>query len=62
MYRTRQRVFLVLCFVPSALHICPGDALTYKRRADVRGKMSRREEAIEDYKKAIVIQTSLRQQ
>jgi hypothetical protein len=45
----------------AALELRPGDALTYKRRADVRGKLSRRDEAIEDYKMAIVIQTSTKQ-
>ena len=44
-----------------ALKLKPGDALTYKRRADVRGKLSKRDEAIEDYKMAIVIQTSTKQ-
>ena len=33
------------------------DALVYKRRADVRGKLSMKTDALDDYKKAIFIQT-----
>jgi tetratricopeptide (TPR) repeat protein len=66
---TRGMFFITLISLPKslfkffsrnfpALKLKPGDALTYKRRADVRGKLSKRDEAIEDYKMAIVIQTS----
>lgn len=41
-----------------ALLCKPGDALVYKCRADVRGKMGRREAALKDYRKAINVQTA----
>ena len=53
-----QRISYFYICIFAALELRPGDALTYKRRADVRGKLSKRDEAIEDYKMAIVIQTS----
>lgn len=47
-------------FLSSALSLKPGDALVYKRRADVLGKQGKKAAAIEDYKRAIVIQTRKR--
>ena len=41
----------------SALSLQPGDALVYKRRADVRGKMGQNSQAIEDYRTAIQLQS-----
>ncbi len=41
----------------AALSLKPGDALVYKRRADVFGKQGKKAAAIEDYKRAIIIQT-----
>jgi hypothetical protein len=35
--------------------LSPNDALLYKLRADCRGKLEKREEAIEDYKLSIDI-------
>lgn len=49
---------VVISFINSlALSLQPGDALVYKRRADIRGKLSMKTEALNDYKKAIFIQT-----
>lgn len=49
------------CFsVTLALALQPGDALVYKRRADVRSKLSWKEKALDDYKQAILIQTQRR--
>ena len=47
-------------YFSSALSLKPGDALVYKRRADVLGKQGKKGAAIEDYKRAIVIQTTKR--
>ena len=44
-------------FFPLALSLKPGDALVYKRRADVLGKQGKKVAAIDDYKRAIIIQT-----
>lgn len=44
----------------SALELQPDDPLVHKRRADVRGKLGKREEAIADYKRAIDIETAKR--
>ena len=38
-----------------AIKLSPNDALLYKLRADCRGKLERKEEAIEDYKLSIDI-------
>ena len=40
----------------SAIDLSPNDAVLYKLRADCRGKLDRREEAIVDYKIAVEIQ------
>ena len=40
-----------------ALKLKPQDALVLKRRAYVKGKQSRKEEALEDYKLAVHIQS-----
>lgn len=39
----------------AALNLQPGDALMYKLRADIRGKMGMVKEAIEDYEQAIYL-------
>ena len=39
-----------------ALDLQPDDALVLKRRADIRGKLGKKEKAIKDYKQAIEIQ------
>ena len=44
----------------SALELQPDDPLVHKRRADVRGKLGRREEAIADYQRAIDIESAKR--
>ena len=43
----------------SALSLKPDDPLVLKRRADVLGKLGKREEAIHDYKRAVEIQSHL---
>lgn len=43
----------------SALSLKPDDPLVLKRRADVLGKLGKREEAIQDYKRAVDIQSHL---
>lgn len=46
--------YVLISFVPRlALSLKPNDALLYKRRADVRGKMGRKEAALKDYRRAI---------
>ena len=52
-------IYLFVCN-SSALSLKPGDALVYKRRADILGKQGKKVAAIEDYKRAIVIQTTKR--
>lgn len=46
----------ILFLVFTALSIQPNDALMYKLRADIRGKLGFHKEAVEDYKQAIAIQ------
>ena len=46
-----------ILFSSPALELQPDDALVLKRRADVRGKLSMKAEAVKDYQKAIKIQT-----
>lgn len=46
----------ILFLVFTALSIQPNDALMYKFRADIRGKLGFHKEAVEDYKQAITIQ------
>ncbi len=41
----------------SALKLQPDDPLVHKRRAEVRGKLGHRQDAIMDYKRAIEIQS-----
>lgn len=43
-----------------ALTLQPDDPLAHKRRADVRGKLGRREEAVEDYKYAVQLQARIK--
>ena len=52
--------YLFVCLLLAALSLKPGDALVYKRRADILGKQGKKVAAIEDYKRAIVIQTTKR--
>lgn len=47
-------------FAVTALSLKPDDALVLKRRADMRGKLSMKAEAIEDYRQAVEIQSRLR--
>ena len=43
-------------FLLSALELKPDDPLVLKRRADVRGKLGKKREAISDYQEAIELQ------
>lgn len=49
----------ILFLVFTALSIQPNDALMYKFRADIRGKLGFNKEAVEDYKQAISIQEQI---
>ena len=49
--------FLFLSLPLVALELQPDDPLVHKRRADVRGKLGLQELAIEDYRRAIEIQS-----
>ena len=42
-----------------ALSLQPRDPLTCKRRADVRGKLGKKEDALKDYRKSITMQAQL---
>ncbi|CAL1530862.1 unnamed protein product [Lymnaea stagnalis] len=57
LYMSQQQYELAEKEYTTALELKPDDALMLKRRADVRGKLGRRAEAIEDYKRAVDIQT-----
>ena len=48
--------FTCLFCIP-ALELQPDDALVLKRRADVRGKLGNKDEAVNDYQRAIELQT-----
>lgn len=43
----------------AALKLQPDDPMVHKRRADVRGKLGLRDEAIQDYQKAVDIQSKV---
>ena len=47
-----------LFFAVVALELQPDDPLVFKRRADVLGKLGRRHDAIEDYRRAIEIESA----
>ena len=53
-------MYILRCYCFSALELQPDDPLVHKRRADVRGKLGKREEAIADYQRAIDIETAKR--
>ena len=40
-------------FTPTALNINPGDYITLKRRADVRGLLNLKSDAVDDYQKSL---------
>ena len=44
----------------SALYLQPDDPQVLKRRADVLGKLGKRDEAVSDYRRAIEIQSKRR--
>lgn len=47
-----------MCVFLEALMLQPGDALLYKLRADVRGRLGWTEQALEDYRTAVELQDS----
>lgn len=47
-----------MCVFLVALMLQPGDALLYKLRADVRGRLGWTEQALEDYRTAVELQDS----
>ncbi|KAK4822671.1 hypothetical protein QYF61_019038, partial [Mycteria americana] len=51
--------YLALFNDSETLSIQPNDALMYKFRADIRGKLGFNKEAVEDYKQAISIQEQI---
>lgn len=59
--KTNQHLLLhvILKIVLTALELKPDDALVLKRRADVRGKLGMKAQAIDDYKQAVEIQGRL---
>lgn len=53
----RFMISLIIIIYCAALSLKPDDPLTLRRRADALGKLGRQTEAIEDYIRAIDIQT-----
>lgn len=47
-----------VCVFLEALMLQPGDALLYKLRADVRGHLGWKEQALDDYRLAVELQDS----
>lgn len=45
-----------VCVFLEALMLQPGDALLYKLRADVRGHLGWKEQALDDYRTAVELQ------
>ena len=53
-------IFILDVVFVSALDLNPDDPLVLKRRADVRGKLGKRKEAVLDYRQAIELQGRIR--
>ena len=55
-----SRCTLRSCLFFTALELQPDDPIVHKRRADVLGKLGRREEAVDNYRHAVNIESAKR--